>query len=82
MKEKEESEDFVEREKVLKPFMVDVYNQDRLDSALKKLKRMVKDGKVMVEYQRHQEFKKKSQSRREKRLKAKIRNRRMSRENI
>lgn len=82
MKEKEESEDFVEREKVLKPFMVDVYNQDRLDSALKKLKRMVKDGKVMVEYQKHQEFKKKSQSRREKRLKAKIRNRRMSRENI
>ena len=67
---------FIEREKQLRPLMVDVHDPDRLDAALKKLKRMIKDSRIMVELQDHEAFKKPSAKRREKFLRARSRARR------
>jgi ribosomal protein S21 len=61
---------FSDKEKQLQPLMVEVHDQDRLDAALKKLKRMIKDSRIMVEYQEHLEFKKPSAKRREKLIRA------------
>ena len=51
---------FFEREKQLRPLMVEVNDPDRLEAALKKLKRMIKDSRIMVELQNHEAFKKPS----------------------
>jgi len=67
---------FSEKDKVLRPLMVEVRDQDRLDAAMKKLKRMIKDSRIMVEFQEHLEFKKPSAKRREKYLRACSRSRR------
>ncbi len=76
MKSNKGKQGFIEREKVLRPLMVEVKDQDRLDAAMKKLKRMIKDSRIMVEYQEHLEFKKPSAKRREKTLRARSRSRR------
>jgi len=67
---------FIEREKQLRPLMVDVNDPDRLEAALKKLKRMIKDSRIMVDLQEHEAFKKPSAKRREKVLRARSRMRR------
>lgn len=56
--------------------MVEVLDQDRLDAALKKLKRMMKDGKTLIDLQRHEFFRKPSDVKREVRMRAISRNRR------
>ena len=65
-----------DKEHRLRPLQVEVHDQDRLEAALKKLKRMVKDSRIMVEYQEHLEYKKPSAKRREKLLRARSRSRR------
>jgi ribosomal protein S21 len=83
MKQYEETE-FVEKDKQLRPIMVKVHDPkdpEKLGLALKKLKRIIKDSKMMVEYQEHLEFKRPGQAKREKRLRAKIRARRAQQEN-
>ena len=54
----------------MRPLMVEVTHPDRLDAALKKLKRMIKDSRIMVEFQDHLEFVRPSQKRRLKRLRS------------
>jgi len=81
MKGNDKNQEFIEREKQLRPLMVDVHDQDRLDAALKKLKRMIKDSRIMVELQEHEAFKKPSAKRREKWLRARSRARRSAIEN-
>ena len=67
---------FIAREKVLRPLMVDIPDPDRLESAIKKLKKMIKDSRIMVDLQEHEAFKKPSAKRREKLLRARSRSRR------
>lgn len=76
MKGNKSGQRFIEREKQLRPLMVEVRDPDRLDAALKKLKRMVKDSRIMVELQEHESFKKPSAKKREKWLRARSRARR------
>lgn len=64
-----------------RPLQVDMNKGDDIEFALKKLKRMVKDSKLMVEYQKHTEFKRPGQEKREKRLRARGRQRRESKNN-
>lgn len=73
---KDKKSHFSDKDKQLRPLMVEIHDQDRLDAALKKLKRMVKDSRIMVEFQEHMEFKKPSAKRREKRIRALSRARR------
>jgi len=68
-------ERFSEKEKVMRPLMVEIHDQDRLEAQLKKLKRMIKDSRIMVELQEHEAFKKPSAQRREKLLRARSRQR-------
>jgi len=65
-----------------RPLQVDLNKGDDLEFALKRLKRMVKDSKLMVEFQDHLEFKRPGQVKREKRLRARSRQRRETRETI
>lgn len=64
---------FVEKDKILRPLMVDVRDPDRLDAALKKLKRMIKDSRILVELRDHEAFVKPSAKRRAKRMRARAR---------
>lgn len=73
---KKQGKRFSEHDRQLKPMMVEVVDQDRLDAALKKLKRMMKDGKTMIDLQKHEFFRKPSDKKREKRMRAISRNRR------
>jgi ribosomal protein S21 len=66
---------FVDKDKQSRPLMVIVPSPDRLDAALKIFKRMVKESRIMVEYQNHEAFKKPSAKRREKFLRARARRR-------
>lgn len=73
MKDAPKRQRFSDREKQLQPLMVEVHDQGRLDAALKKLKRMVKESRIMVDLQEHEAFKKPSAKRREKLLRARAR---------
>jgi ribosomal protein S21 len=59
-----------ERESQLRPLMVEVSHPDRLEAAIKKFKRKVKESRIMVDYQAHLEFVRPAQKRRLKRLRA------------
>lgn len=71
---------FVERESTIKPLMVTVNSPDRLESALKKLKRMVKDARILVYIKEKEYFRKPSAIRREKKLRAIARQQQIVRE--
>lgn len=57
-----------EKDAVIKGLMVTVNSPDRLESALKKLKRMVKDSKILVYVKENEHFRKPSAIKREKKL--------------
>lgn len=70
----------MEKENKLTGLRVNVINGD-VETALKILKRKMKDSGIMLEYQESLAFKKPSIKKREKRIRARLRERKLLREN-